>query len=166
MRITGGGEYLVAVASAEPQEVMPRSAVLLDRSRKLIGEEMYKQHLELEQLKLREQEARTALEQSRLREQDAQATIAQLRSTWLDPQEAAMRAALIDRLLALVGRNATATFDSEEIRQLRDQLQISQMAYEELTSMVSLKLMQKAKRVWDRVPVLKNAVKAVIKRTL
>jgi len=154
--VGGRGEYLVALVAQEPQALDTADFVLLDRSRKLIGEEMYRQHLELEAVKAREQQLR--------------AEVDEMRRSWLPGDELrrreALNEALVSRLLAIAARNQAEGGASDEVRRLREDLRVARQAYDELSSMVSLKLVQKAKRVWDRVPFVKNAVKAVAKRAL
>jgi hypothetical protein len=95
-----------------------------------------------------------------------------MRRTWLSAEEAtrreALNEALVSRLLAIAARNELegGAAGADEVRTLREDLRIAQQAYAELSSMVSIRLVRKAKRVWDRVPFVKNAVKAVAKRAL
>lgn len=158
-RVGGRGEYLVAMVAQEPRTLDAEGFVLLDRARKLIGEQMYRQHLEIEELRVRAEEARG------LREE-----VAEMRRTWVDPGELARREALnealVSRLLAIAARNQAEGAAPDEVRRLREDLRIARQAYEELSGMVSIKLVQKAKRVWDRVPFVKYALKAVAKRAL
>ncbi|HZR09728.1 MAG TPA: class I SAM-dependent methyltransferase, partial [Myxococcales bacterium] len=72
--VRGGGEYLVAVVSNEPLRAAPSSAVILDRARKLIGEEV-------DQYKRSEQHLRDVVA-------DLQKQITEIRNVWVDPDVA------------------------------------------------------------------------------
>jgi len=163
--VRGGGEYLVAVVSKEPLQAMPESSVMLDRARKLIGEEVYAKQVELDHLRQSEQHLRDLVE-------DLQKQNAEIRKVWLDPDEAARRDALqnalVDRLMAMLTRQGGVSQDvaPSDPKQYRQMYLDAQHQLTELQSMVSMRLIQRAKRVWDYAPVLKNIVKAVVKKTL
>jgi SAM-dependent methyltransferase len=184
--VRGGGEYLIALVSKQPLAEGVESAVMLDRSRKLIGEEVYTRQVELDVRKRTESEARA--EASHLRDvvADMEKQIAEIRKVWLDPDEAIRRDAearhreemlkeTIDRLLGVVARNAVEVAEAPrnraeldrvrgELDHLRGLLEAERQGLDNLRSMISMRLIGKAKRVWDRVPFLKNAVKAVVKK--
>jgi SAM-dependent methyltransferase len=164
--IRGGGEYLVAAVAKTSFETTIESAVMLDRARKLVGEEVYNKHVELEERKRSEREARAELEK---------------RSSWIDPEEQRrreeMHQVVIDRLLGVVERNAAeiARFQRVEVERdllqaqldrARGELAIERAQHTELRGMVSMQLIQRAKRIWDRVPFVKNTVKAVVKKVI
>src|SRR5581483_9506957 len=140
--------------SNEPLRAAPASAVILDRARKLIGEEV-------DQFKRSEQHLRDVVA-------DLQKQIAEIRNVWVDPDVAARRDALqnalIDRLMAMVTRNASES--AEEDGAYRKMYLEAQQQLEGLQSMVSMRMIQRAKRVWDRVPLLKNVVKAVLRKAV
>jgi hypothetical protein len=160
--VRGGGEYLVAVVSKEPLERQPHSTVMLDRARKLIGEEVYNKQVELDRLRQREEHLTAVVE-------DLNKQIAEIRRVWIDPDEAARRDALnnalIDRLMAMA-RNANGGVGPVSGNGYRQMYLNAQQQLTELQSMVSMRLIQRAKRVWDRMPLVKNAVKAVVKKVV
>jgi SAM-dependent methyltransferase len=155
--LRGGGEYLVAAVSTAPLPQAPLSSVMLDRARKLIGEELDER---------RRGEQLALAEASHLRDvvEDQKKQIAEIKKVWLPPEEAMRRDALIDRLLPLAVR-ATGN-DSGDAAHYRKLYELEKEQLEQLRSMVSMRVVQRAKRVWDRVPFVKNAVKAVVKRVL
>jgi SAM-dependent methyltransferase len=161
--VRGGGEYLVAVVSNDPLQAPPQSAVILDRARKLIGEEVYAKQVELDQLKRSEQHLRDVVE-------DLHKQIAEIRKVWLDPDEAArrdaMNNALIDRLMAMVTRNASEDVIPGDDGAYRQKYLDAQQQLAEIQSMVSMRVIQRAKRLWDRMPLLKNVVKAVVRKAV
>jgi len=162
--VRGGGEYLIAVVSNEPLQTVPESAVMLDRARKMLGDELHAKQVELEQLQRGEKELRDVVG-------DLQKQIAELRKVWVDPDEAARRDALhnalIDRLMAIVTRNAVQTVSSpSEAPSYREKYLEAQQQLVELQSMVSMRIIQHAKRVWDRLPFVKDVVKAVVKKVV
>lgn len=276
--ISGAGEYMVAVVSTDPSELALQSAVMLDRSKKLISEEVYNKHLEAEALRqhleatkqeaetirrdseivrgdaealkreaevareaarqessstraaleaqLREVEAlrlserrevegaresvrtvmsalegskkaleamRLELEASRLTQDELREKLAgqraalgettaqleELRRSWVPPAESERRQReselVIDRLLKVIVRDAEEVSRGQRAEVERVMLEghldcmlrefhIERHAREAIEEMVSLKLIRKAKTVWDRVPVVKNAVKAVARK--
>ncbi len=170
--LRGAGEYLIAAVAKKEFEGTIESAVILDRARKLIGEEVYSKHLEVEERKRNEQEARN--EAQKLRAE------LQIRAAWVDPDEVARRDAIhqavIDRLLRIVARNAGELAEAQhaaeprrlrdEVQQLREELESERAQHAALRGMVSVQLVHRAKRVWDRVPFVKNVVKSLIKRAI
>src|SRR6266852_5375972 len=170
--IRGAGEYLIAAVAKKEFDGTIESAVILDRARKLIGEEVYSKHLEVEERKRNEQEARN--EAQKLRAE------LQIRAAWVDPDEVARRDAIhqavIDRLLRIVARNAGELAEAQhaaeprrlrdEVQQLREELESERAQHAALRGMVSVQLVHRAKRVWDRVPFVKNVVKSLIKRAI
>ena len=74
----------------------------------------------------------------------------------------------IDRLMAMLTRQGGVSQDvaPSDPKQYRQMYLDAQHQLTELQSMVSMRLIQRAKRVWDYAPVLKNIVKAVVKKTL
>jgi 2-polyprenyl-3-methyl-5-hydroxy-6-metoxy-1,4-benzoquinol methylase len=160
--IKGGGEYLVAVVAKDTLPVEPQSTVMLDRARKLIGEEVYAKQVELDQRRQNEQHLSAVVA-------DLQKQIAEIRSVWLDPEEAARRDALhnalIDRLMTMLARQAQYSGTQTDAA-YRQMYLDAQRQLTELQSMVSMRVIQRAKAVWDRVPVLKNLVKAVVKKVV
>ena len=93
-----------------------------------------------------------------------------------EPRVAAVRAArelqqvVLERLLAIAAR------DAEELQKglraeaerahLQAELDAERRYRRGLEEMVSHQLIQRAKRLWDRMPLVKNAVKAVAKKLL
>jgi hypothetical protein len=53
-----------------------------------------------------------------------------------------------------------------ELDQARGELALERAQHTELRGMVSTQLIQRAKKVWDRVPFVKNAVKSIVKRVI
>jgi 2-polyprenyl-3-methyl-5-hydroxy-6-metoxy-1,4-benzoquinol methylase len=155
--LRGAGEYLVAVVSGAPLEQAPASSVILDRARKLIGEE-------LDERRRGEQQALAEARHLRDVVEDQKKQIAEIKQVWVAPEEAARRDALIDRLLALATRRGPS--GGEDGEYYRTLYLMEKQQLEQLRSMVSMRMVQRAKRVWDRVPFLKNTVKAVVKRVL
>lgn len=166
--IRAGGEYLVALVSKQPLSARAEGAVLLDRSRKLIAEEVYTRQVELD---------KTRVEASHLGDVVADLTKqnAEIRRVWVDPDQAAMLQTTIDGLLAVIARNAAEMADvqrtSAELDRVRGELShvrevLERERQENLRGMVSVQFLNKAKRAWDRVPLVKNVVKAVVKKVL
>jgi len=160
--VKGGGEYLVAVVAKDTLAFEPQGAVMLDRARKLIGEEVYGKQVELDQRRQNEQHLTAVVA-------DLQKQIAEIRSVWLDPDEAARRDALhnalIDRLMAMLARQAQES-GTQSDGAYRQMYLDAQRQLTELQSMVSMRVIQRAKAVWDRVPILKNIVKAAVKKVV
>jgi len=171
--LRGAGEYLIAAVAKKEFEGTIESAVILDRARKLIGEEVYSKHLEVEERKRNEQEARN--EAQKLRAE------LQIRAAWVDPDEVARRDAIhqavIDRLLGIVARNAGEMAEAQralvepyklriEVQRLREELESERRQHAALRGMVSVRLVHRAKRVWDRVPFLRDAVKSLARKVV
>lgn len=159
--IRGGGEYLVALVSTQPIADPMSGAVMLDRSRKLISEEIYK--LQAEAAHLRDVVA------------DLERQNAEIKKVWIDPDRAAAFQTTVDGLLGVIAKNAVEMADvqrtSAELDRVRGELVhvrsvLERERQENLRGMVSVQLLTKAKRAWDRVPLVKKAVKAVVKRVL
>jgi 2-polyprenyl-3-methyl-5-hydroxy-6-metoxy-1,4-benzoquinol methylase len=168
--VRGGGEYLIALVSNEPLEPAAPSVVMLDRSRKLVAEEVYTRQVELDERRRTESEARAEVSHLRDVIADLEKQNAEIKKVWLDPDKAAMLHATIDGLLGVVARNAVemteAQRNSAELDRLRDQLNDYRQQLAGLRSLVSVQLIGKAKRAWDRVPFVKNVVKAVVKKVI
>jgi len=179
--LRGAGEYLVAAVAKKEFEGMIESAVILDRARKLIGEEVYSKHLEVEERKRNEQEARTEARKLRAELDDVKAQLAAIRAAWVDPDEVARRDAIhqavIDRLLGIVARNAGEMAEAQralvepyklriEVQRLREELESERRQHAALRGMVSVRLVHRAKRVWDRVPFLRDAVKSLARKVV
>jgi hypothetical protein len=163
--IRGGGEYLIAAVARTSLEGNIESAVMLDRSRKLVGEEVYSKYVELEERKRSEREARAELENLK----------AQLTDELGRRDE--MHQAVIDRLLGVIERNAAELSRAQrtegerdllqwELNQTRGELALERAQHTELRGMVSMQLIQRAKRIWDRVPFVRDAVKTIVKRVV
>jgi len=162
--VRGGGEYLVAVVSKDPLRTLPESALILDRARKLIGEEVYSKQVELDRLKQSEQHLRDVVE-------DLQRQISEIRKVWLPPEEATRREALqnqlIDRLMAMLTREQAASEEpASDSTPYRQMFLDAQQQLTDLQSMVSMRVIQRAKRMWDRMPLIKGVVKAVVKKVV
>jgi hypothetical protein len=138
---------------------------MLDRSRKLVGEEVYSKYVELEERKRSEREARAELENLK----------AQLTDELGRRDE--MHQAVIDRLLGVIERNAAELSRAQrtegerdllqwELNQTRGELALERAQHTELRGMVSMQLIQRAKRIWDRVPFVRDAVKTIVKRVV
>ena len=87
---------------------------------------------------------------------------AQSAQAGLREENAALRAEL-ERLVEILAR------DAEELgrgQRAEAERALTQARLDELEAMVSFRLILRAKRVWDRMPRLKRAVKAVAKRIL
>jgi Asp-tRNA(Asn)/Glu-tRNA(Gln) amidotransferase A subunit family amidase len=150
--IHGGGEYLVAVLSKEPAPDL-ESTVLLDRSRKLIGEEVAEGRRDAQRVRHLEAVVKDLEQQN-----------AQLRAVWLPPEEAKRRydlqQVIIDRLLGVIQANARDAQGADE--GTRTELQ-ERRRREELENMVSVRLVLRAKSMLDRAPALKSLVKGIVK---
>ena len=174
--IRAGGEYLIALVSKQPIAATAESSVMLDRSRKLVGEELYTRQVELDERKRTESEARVEISHLRDLVADLEKQIAELKRVWVPPEEAnrreAMLGATVDHLLAVIQRNAAEGAQVQvpllrsEVSHWRAMYEREHEQFEALRSLVSVQLVQRAKRVWDRVPLLKNAFKAVVKKVI
>jgi len=153
--VQGGGEYLVAVLATDEAALQAiESIVLVDRSRKLISEEAG--HL------------RDLVE-------DLERQNAELRRVWLSPDEEKQRRdrqqavidrqqAVIDRLVAQIERDAQARgADGDAADHLRASWTEERRRREHLEGMLSVRLILRAKTVWDRFPLVKRVVKRVVK---
>jgi len=87
----------------------------------------------------------------------------------------AIQQAVIDRLLGIVARNAGELTEAQrarvepdrlrvEVQQLREELRSERAQHAALRAMVSVRLVHRAKRVWDRVPFVRDAVKSLARR--
>lgn len=183
--VRGGGEYLIALVSNQPIAAGTENAVMLDRSRKLVSEEVYTRQAELDERKRTESEARAEVSHLRgvvakMEKENAEIKQeAEIKKMWQDPDEAARRDAMlngtIDRLIGVIARDAVERAEMQrkaaerdqlrgELNRLRLLLEREEQQLAALRSLVSVQLIGKAKRVWDRVPFVKNAVKAVVKK--
>src|SRR6266571_5466184 len=153
--VQGGGEYLVAVLATDEAALQAiESIVLVDRSRKLISEEAG--HL------------RDLVE-------DLERQNAELRRVWLSPDEEKQRRdrqqavidrqqAVIDRLVVQIERDAQARgADGDAADHLRASWTEERRRREHLEGMLSVRLILRAKTVWDRFPLVKRVVKRVVK---
>ncbi len=153
--VQGGGEYLVAVLATDEAALQAiESIVLVDRSRKLISEEAG--HL------------RDLVE-------DLERQNAELRRVWLSPDEEKQRRdrqqavidrqqAVIDRLVVQIERDAQARgADGDAADHLRASWTEERRRREHLEGMLSVRLILRAKTVWDRFPLVKSVVKRVVK---
>ena len=179
--VRGAGEYLIAAVAKKELGSMIESAVILDRARKLIGEEVYSKELELEERKRNEEEARTEVQKLRAELDDLKPQLTAIRAAGEDPDDAARRDAIhqtvIDRLLGVVARNAGELAEAQraciepdrlrvEIQQIREELSRERAENAALRELVSVQLIFRAKRVWDRVPFVRDTVKSLVKRVL
>lgn len=158
-QVRGGGEYVIAVVSKDPLPAEIDNSMLLDRSRRLIGEE-------LDEVKRSERHARDMIE-------DLHKQIAAIKEVWIPPEEGmrlarreAMLSATIDHLLQVIERNAVerAQGNADDVEHWRAAYAREKQQLDELKGMVSMRLVGKAKQVWDRFPMVKRVVKAVVKK--
>src|SRR6266571_878643 len=174
--VQGGGEYLVAVLATDEAALQAiESIVLVDRSRKLISEEAG--HLREEAGHLREEAGHLREEAGHLRDvvEDLERQNAELRRVWLSPDEEKQRRdrqqavidrqqAVIDRLVVQIERDAQARgADGDAADHLRASWTEERRRREHLEGMLSVRLILRAKTVWDRFPLVKRVVKRVVK---
>jgi myosin heavy subunit len=177
--LQGTGTYLVALASNEPLgEQQP--AVLVDLARKLIGEHLYQQHLELERLKGVEaelQQTRQTLEQRSAEFERARQAESQLSRELAEERNSlAQHQQILDRLLAQMARQHEEMTQlrrlHSEVATLRDSVNhVDVLRKQEierrthLERMISVKLALRAKSYLDRAPrlkkLLRNALQSV-----
>lgn len=187
--LRAAGKYLVAVVSDSPVDKLPlQTMVLLDPAKKLIGEELYSTQVELDRLKRKQAEddradaelRRSELElRAQVREQARELEAARQKSARLEAELAEARAALSsmealsDRMLSMVAKRneelTQAQRTQSECAMLRGALdhahqEIARLSF--LDHMLSVKLMFRAKRYWDRAPLLKKVVKGALKPLL
>lgn len=166
--VRSGAEYLIGVLSTEPVAASVESAVMLDRSQKLIGEELYAYKVELDDRRRAENEAQADAARLRDAVADLEAQLSEIKRVWIEPGEVMRRDSMlnstIDRLLEIIQRNASEAAQGGippgggATRQFTES---DKEELESLRSLLSVQLILKAKRVWDRAPFLKNAVKSI-----
>jgi ubiquinone/menaquinone biosynthesis C-methylase UbiE len=176
--LQGSGTYLVAVAGNQPlSEQQP--VVLVDLARKLIGEHLYQQHLELERLKGVEAElerTRKLLEERTAEPQRAQQVESQLsQELAAEKRNVEQHQQILDRLLAQLARQHDEMTQlrrlQSEVAQLREsanhydvlrQQEIARRTH--LERMLSVRLALRAKRYLDRAPRLKELLRNAVQR--
>lgn len=150
--LRGTGKYLVAVASDAPiPDAACGATALVDLSRKLVGEEIYNQHLEVERLRARVAELEAE-----------QAKLAEVRADF------SLHQALFERTLSLLARTQDDLTQGQraqsELALLRRDLEAELQRRQTLENMLSVKVALKAKRALDHAPGVKRLVKAVLLR--
>jgi protein-L-isoaspartate O-methyltransferase len=168
----GNGKYLVAVVSAEPLDDLPlESAVLVDLSRKLIGEELYSKHLEVERLKRVEAVFDSTQQKLEASEQELSRTRAELQEV---RSSLAQHEGIVDRVLALLAQTSAEAAQAQRLKTehilLKQELQHLRGAHGHeaerrrfLEHMITVKLALRAKALLDRTPLVKRVMKAVVK---